>query len=63
MVKATSVFTPTDVPNVTNVERQTKNFEEELRRAFQIPKMIVSISGPSKSGKTVLVLRSFQGTT
>jgi tRNA A37 threonylcarbamoyladenosine biosynthesis protein TsaE len=63
MVKATSVFTPTDVPTVTNVERQTKNFEEELRRAFQIPKMIVSISGPSKSGKTVLVLRLFQGTT
>ena len=57
MVKATSVFTPTDVPTVTYVERQTKNFEEELRRAFQIPKMIVSISGPSKSGKTVLVTK------
>jgi molybdopterin-guanine dinucleotide biosynthesis protein len=55
MVKATSVFTPTDVPTVTNVERQTKNFEEELRRA--LPKMIVSISGPSKSGKTVLVTK------
>jgi hypothetical protein len=55
MVKATSVFTPTDVPTVTNVERQTKNLEEELRRA--LPKMIVSISGPSKSGKTVLVTK------
>jgi len=51
MVKATQVFTPTDVPTVTYVERTTKNYEEDLRRAFDIPKMIVSISGPSKSGK------------
>lgn len=57
MVKATLVFTPTDVPTVTYVERTSKNFEEELRRAFDIPKMIVSISGPSKSGKTVLVTK------
>jgi hypothetical protein len=57
MVKATSVFTPTDVPTITYVERTSKNYEEELRRAFQIPKMIVSISGPSKSGKTVLVTK------
>jgi Ni2+-binding GTPase involved in maturation of urease and hydrogenase len=39
------------------VERTSKNYEEELRRAFQIPKMIVSVSGPSKSGKTVLVTK------
>jgi hypothetical protein len=45
------------VPTVTYVERTTKNYEEELRRAFEIPKMIVSISGPSKSGKTVLVTK------
>lgn len=57
MAGATEVFTPTDVPTVTYVERTSKNFEAELRRAFQIPKMIVSISGPSKSGKTVLVTR------
>jgi hypothetical protein len=57
MVKATAVFTPTDVPTITYVERTSKNYEEELRRAFQIPKMIVSISGPSKSGKTVLVTK------
>src|SRR5258706_610820 len=55
MPKATSVFTPTDVPTVTYVERTSKNYEDELRKAFTIPKMIVSISGPSKSGKTVLV--------
>jgi hypothetical protein len=57
MVKATDVFTPTDVPTVTYVERAEKNYEGELRKAFDIPKMIVSISGPSKSGKTVLVTK------
>jgi hypothetical protein len=55
MVKATTVFTPTDVPTITYVERMDRNYEKELRQAFAIPKMIVSISGPSKSGKTVLV--------
>jgi Ni2+-binding GTPase involved in maturation of urease and hydrogenase len=57
MAQATEVFTPTDVPTFTYVERASKNFEEDLRTAFKIPKMIVSISGPSKSGKTVLVTK------
>lgn len=56
-VRATTVFTPTDVPTITYVERTTRNYEEDLRRAFDIPKMIVSLSGPSKSGKTVLVTK------
>jgi hypothetical protein len=55
MVRATSVFTPTDIPTVTYVERKDRNFEADLRRAFDIPKMIVSVSGPSKSGKTTLI--------
>ena len=55
MVKAVQVFTPTDVPTITYVERSAKDYERELRKALSIPKMIVSISGPSKSGKTVLV--------
>jgi hypothetical protein len=55
MPKATEVFTPTDVPTFTYVERATHKFEQRLREAFSIPKMIISISGPSKSGKTVLV--------
>ena len=57
MVQATEVFTPTDVPTLTYVERASRNFEADLRNAFKIPKMIVSISGPSKSGKTVLVTK------
>jgi hypothetical protein len=57
MARPVEVFTPTDVPTVTYVERASKNYEAELRNALAIPKMIVSISGPSKSGKTVLVTR------
>jgi hypothetical protein len=57
MVQATEVFTPTNVPTLTYVERASRNFESDLRTAFTIPKMIVSISGPSKSGKTVLVTK------
>jgi hypothetical protein len=55
MARATEVFTPNDVPTVTYVERAEQKFEQRLREAFAIPKMIVSISGPSKTGKTVLV--------
>ncbi|MCA1410270.1 hypothetical protein I6F30_03690 [Bradyrhizobium sp. NBAIM20] len=55
MVRATSVFTPTDIPTFTYVERRDRNYEGDLRRAFDIPKMIVSVSGPSKSGKTTLI--------
>ena len=55
MVRATSVFTPTDIPTFTYVERRNRNYENDLRRAFDIPKMIVSVSGPSKSGKTTLI--------
>ena len=55
MPRAVEVFTPNDVPTFTYVERRTRKFEDRLREALEIPKMIVSLSGPSKSGKTVLV--------
>jgi hypothetical protein len=55
MARVVDVFTPNDVPTFTYVDRPTQKFEERLQQAFQVPKMIVSISGPSKSGKTVLV--------
>jgi hypothetical protein len=54
MARATEVFTPNDVPTVTYVKRATP-LEQRLRDAFQTPKPVISISGPSKSGKTVLV--------
>jgi hypothetical protein len=55
MPKPTEIFTPTSTPTYTYVDRAVKNFEQRLRDALAVPNMIVSISGPSKSGKSVLV--------
>src|SRR5215467_16097086 len=55
MTRAVEVFTPNGLPTFTYVDRAHRRFEDRLRDAMAIPKMIVSISGPSKSGKTVLV--------
>lgn len=55
--RATEVFTPGDFPEHTYVERASDAFEERLRRALETPGEVVSLSGPSKSGKTVLVER------
>src|SRR5215208_3035887 len=52
---ATDVFTPTGVPSVTYVYRQEHDLESQLRLAVKTPGLIVSLSGPSKSGKTVLI--------
>lgn len=49
------VFTPTDMPTATYVDRGGRNLERDLANALRTPKMITSISGPSKSGKTVLI--------
>lgn len=56
-MKAEEVFTPNDYPTHTYVERGDKELEDKLRQALTVPKMVVSLSGPSKSGKTVLVER------
>lgn len=52
------VFTPNDHPRHTYVNRAVSPpLEEQLRLALATPKEVVSISGPSKSGKTVLIER------
>jgi len=56
-LKATEVFTPGDYPNHTYVQRNSAAMEERLRNALDTPGEVVSVSGPSKSGKTVLVQR------
>ena len=56
-VKAVDVLTPNDIPTFNYVERGEYNFEGRVQDALSIPKMIISLSGPSKSGKTVLVRR------
>ena len=54
-MRAFDVFTPTGVPTITYVERGERNLEAQLRNAIKTPGMIASLSGPSKSGKTVLI--------
>ncbi|MEZ6039400.1 MAG: hypothetical protein R3C20_02765 [Planctomycetaceae bacterium] len=56
-LRATDVFTPSDFPVQTYVARDDEAMERRLRDALETPGEIVSVSGPSKSGKTVLVQR------
>lgn len=51
---ATEVFTPNQFPAYTYIERPKEDLEGKLKRALATPNVIVSLSGPSKSGKTVL---------
>lgn len=53
-VKATEVFTPGTLPKYTYYERPELNLEQQLLDAVDTPGMIAAVSGPSKSGKTVL---------
>src|SRR3954449_1877415 len=60
MTKARFVNQPrsgshTGVPSVTYIYRQEHDLESQLRLAVKTPGLIVSLSGPSKSGKTVLI--------
>jgi len=54
-LKATEVFTPGSFPARTYIERSGERLEQSLRDAVDTPGQIVSLVGPSKSGKTVLV--------
>ena len=49
------VFVPNGTPTHTYVTRATEKNEEKLSAALDMPKMVISISGPSKTGKTALV--------
>ena len=54
-MKVTEIFTPSDYPLYTYVVRDEESIEGRLREALMTPGEIVSVSGPSKSGKTVLI--------
>jgi hypothetical protein len=56
-LKATDVFTPGTYPVHNYVERSQQGLEQALRDALDTPGQLVSLAGPSKSGKTVLVER------
>ncbi|MCA3557200.1 MAG: hypothetical protein IOC71_03020, partial [Rhodobacter sp.] len=49
------VFVPNGTPTYTYVKRQSKGNEEKLAAALDMPKMVISVSGPSKTGKTALL--------
>lgn len=54
-MKAEEVFTPGSYPKHTYVDRAELGFSKVLRDGLDTPGMLVSISGPSKCGKTVFV--------
>lgn len=54
-LKLSQVFTPNDTPTITYVDRSDLRLESNLAAYLSIKNMVVSISGPSKTGKTVLI--------
>jgi hypothetical protein len=54
-MRAVEVFTPTKIPTVTFVHEHLREREERLRDSLDQGGVLVSISGPSKSGKTAFV--------
>ena len=54
-LEATEVFTPSDFPSHTYINRTDEHLEQRLRDGLSTPNVVISLSGPSKSGKTALV--------
>jgi hypothetical protein len=62
-LKLNDVFVPGGQPSVTYVRRDDLGIEEALRKAISEPSNIISLTGSTKSGKTVLcrkVLEDFE---
>nr|DAI77396.1 MAG TPA: Bacterial dnaA protein [Caudoviricetes sp.] len=57
-MQAKEVFTPGGFPTYTLVETHLESKEQQLRDTLDLGTMLVSISGPSKSGKTVFVKKT-----
>jgi hypothetical protein len=56
-ITAYDVFTPNQYPRLTYIQRESRNYEKNLLKYLKIGGTTVAISGPSKSGKTILVRR------
>lgn len=54
-MKATEVFTPGRTPSVTYVSEHLVEKGQQLLDALDMGNLLISISGPSKSGKTVFI--------
>lgn len=56
-----TVFVAGGQPSITYVKRSELRMEDQLRRAIAAPNQIVSLSGPTKCGKTVLCKQVLTG--
>ncbi|WP_221928065.1 hypothetical protein, partial [Xanthomonas graminis] len=54
-MKATEIFTPGRLPTHTYVGDHLQERAKELRQALDAGALVISLSGPSKSGKTVFI--------
>ncbi|WP_432263030.1 hypothetical protein [Cupriavidus sp. TMH.W2] len=54
-MKATQVFTPGKLPDVTYIDAHLKDRATLLHDALDTGAAVISLSGPSKSGKTVFI--------
>jgi hypothetical protein len=54
-MRATEVFTPGKLPGVTYIADHLREREKILRDAMESGAAVISLSGPSKSGKTVFI--------
>lgn len=54
-IDVTEIFTPSDYPTYTYVVRLGKQLDDQLASALSTRGEVISVSGPSKSGKTVLI--------
>ena len=54
-MRATEVFTPGKLPDVTYVDDHLKERAQQLHDALETGAAVISLSGPSKSGKTVFI--------
>lgn len=55
MTKSSQIFTPGSFPTHTFVDDHLKEKKEQLLDTLDMGSMLISVSGPSKSGKTVFV--------
>lgn len=61
MTQAEEIFTPGGIPTVTYVTRDEIKYEKALKNGLSTKGYIISVAGPSKSGKTVLINRVVTG--
>jgi len=54
-MKASQVFTPGKEPGVTYIDDHLQGHATVLRDALEVGASVISLSGPSKSGKTVFI--------